>query len=426
MSEAKFQQVISNYIHKLSSLQETTPLLMFISYAAREATNKKKGEFLDEFGVLTQDEGETKQYTVDLPHISKLRSLDKKRKRAETAYEALPRTFLVSLVSGYDAFLGHLIREIFEVKPKLLNASEKNISFSDLQSLGSIDAARENLIEREIESILRKSHSDQFKWLEQKLGIELRKELDVWSTFVELTERRNLFVHCDGVVSSQYLKVCRDNKVDSDELSDVGDQLQVSRDYLTKSYECLFEIAVKLTQVIARKLLPDQLEQADEGLNLITYDLLLEEKYGLASILLDFACSTLKKWSTDSSKRMFVMNRAQAYYYKGDKQKCQEILGAEDWSACADQFQICNYVLQDDFDSAFSLMKKMGSNGPISDHFYLEWPVFKEFRAQDEFPEVYEKIFGVKPLDYTEFEESGKNQSNKSSQEDASHTGAPA
>lgn len=68
-----------------------------------------------------------------------------------------------------------------------------------------------------------------------------------------MTERRNLFVHCGGITSSQYLKVCEENNIILKE-SSLGMKLGANRNYLMNSYKCLYEIGVKLTQVLWRKL----------------------------------------------------------------------------------------------------------------------------------------------------------------------------
>src|SRR2546423_10410038 len=44
----------------------------------------------------------------------------------------------------------------------------------------------------------------------------LRKDLPIWPVFVEVTERRNLFAHCSGKVSAQYLTVCDNHGVKFD------------------------------------------------------------------------------------------------------------------------------------------------------------------------------------------------------------------
>src|SRR5690606_26404612 len=114
-----------------------------------------------------------------------------------------PRSLLVSLVSHFDAYVGRLIRAIYLRKPELLNSSERKLSFEELVRYDSIEAVREFVIEKEVESVLRGSHVEQFRWMERTYDVPLTKGLDSWPLFVELMERRNLFVHTDGIVSSQ-------------------------------------------------------------------------------------------------------------------------------------------------------------------------------------------------------------------------------
>src|SRR5690606_4970742 len=187
-----------------------------------------------------------------------------------------------SFVSQYDAYLGGIIRTMFLSKPEFLNSSEKNILFSELIKFESIEEAREFIVEKEVESVLRESHLKQFKWLENKLGITLRKDLPSFSDFIEITERRNLFVHCNGVISRQYLEVCKENNVKNIDQAKIGQQLIASPEYFNKCYMVMFEIGVKLGQVIWRKLQPDKLEDADTHLNNVCYALLTKGHFRLA------------------------------------------------------------------------------------------------------------------------------------------------
>ncbi|MCG7859183.1 hypothetical protein MD537_19565, partial [Flavihumibacter sediminis] len=131
-----------------------------------------------------------------------------------------------------------------------------------------------------------------------------------WEKFVEITERRNLFVHCDGVVSSQYLSNCRGAKVKFEKQIQVGEKLDVSPEYFDLAYKSLYEISVKLTQVIWRKLLTNDLEKADESLNDICFELLKNRHFDLADILLDFATNVLKKHHNEETKNVFIVNKA--------------------------------------------------------------------------------------------------------------------
>ncbi|WP_447984677.1 hypothetical protein [Nitrospira sp. Nam74] len=250
------------------------------------------------------------------------------------------------------------------------------------------------IVETEVESVLRTSHADQIEWLQAKFKIPLTKDLSVWPVFIELTERRNLFVHCDGIVSNQYLSVCNKHSVVMNQNISVGTSLDATPEYFEKAYLCIFEIAVKLAHVLWRKAKKEDLENADDNLLDIAFDLLKREEFTLAAILLDFATVTLKKHSSDVTRRAFVINRAQAYKWLGQQDLCEQLLNAEDWSACDPRFHLSVAVLLDKVELACNSMKAIGKSGNVTASDYRDWPLFRELRKSHEFLRTYEEVFG--------------------------------
>lgn len=303
---------------------------------------------------------------------------------------------LVSLVSIYDAFLGRTIRTIFEVCPELLSASDRTLTLSELSVFSSIEDARSHMIDEEVQSLLRKSHSDQFSWFESKLGITLRKELDSWSSFVEVTERRNLFVHADGDTSKQYLQVCG-RLMPDDKLPSLGERLQVTPDYFDDACDCFSEIVVKLSQVLWRKLggnSSEILEKADSALIETTYHLLLSRDYKPAEKILKFGTKKPVKLASVRNEITLKINLAISLKAQEGDREALLVLDEIDWSALTDEFQIANAVLRDDFGSAAEIMKRIGSDGALSIAEYREWPLFRWFRKSTEFLDAYEDVFG--------------------------------
>jgi len=382
------------FVQHIESLVTSLPIVMRAIQTSTKDAAKQFFGFLQTRGTLTSETEDKMVFELASEDAFEAERLKRSFENLKHGSKIIPQIFVVSLVSQYDAFLGRLIRCLFFMQPDLLTASEKNLSFAKLLELNSIENAREYMIEKEVESVLRKSHTDQFDWLEHKFGLPLRKDLPIWPTFIEVTERRNLLVHCNGVVSSQYLSVCKQNDVKMPETLKVGDQLDVSSKYLSKAYRCIFEIGVKLEQVLWRKVKSDELSEADESLSSICYDLISRRQYILAATLLDFATETLKKHSSEDSRRVFIINRAQAHKWGVNGDACQAILKKEDWSACSDKFKIALAVLSDDFQLAVSLMKRFGPAGEVTETNYKEWPLFKEFRKSDDFLKAYEEVFG--------------------------------
>jgi len=340
------------------------------------------------------DEGESASLIVPPENFARWKILRRQFEHFDHAKNLLPRSLHVTLVSQYDAYLGRLLRYIFLNKPEVLNSSERKITFEQLMNFTSIDEAREHVIEKEIETVLRSSHIDQFKWMEKAFNVTLTKDLRSWPSFIELTERRNLFVHTDGVVSSQYLSVCKLHKCQLEETVTEGSMLGVPQVYFESSYECIYETGIKLGHVLWRKLFPEHRKAADSALTKTTYDLIDSGKYKLACKILDFACDDLKKFSNESYQLVLIVNRAQAYKWNEDEERCKKIMRAVDWSAKGDEFKLADAVLSADWDRSARIMKRIGTDGPVTKQDYRDWPLFKEWRKESQFLDAFKRIFG--------------------------------
>ncbi len=149
-----------------------------------------------------------------------------------TAFGAtMPGISLVGLVSAYDSYLSDLLKSVFASQPEWVASSEKSISPRQLFDSSSIDELKIMIVEKEVETILRKSHADQISWLEAKLRIPLTKDLKCWPEFIEICERRNLFTHSGGIVSRLYLDNCKSVGINVPPKVVVGRKLKVNGSY---------------------------------------------------------------------------------------------------------------------------------------------------------------------------------------------------
>lgn len=385
---------IIKFTEDIECLHTTLPLTMGLVGILQKDTGDKFTKFIDEYATdQTEKEKGIITYTLNIEDVKTSDNLKRQHRNFHNAYRLIPRHFVISLVSQYDSFLGKIIRFIYSAKPEKLNSSEKSLRYTDLMSFDSIQSAMEYLIEKEIESVIRKSHSEQFEWLTTKLKNPFNKNLKSWPTFIELTERRNLFVHCDGKVSSQYIKVCTENKCKINSSIKAGDELNVPNTYFEEAYRCIYEIGVKLAQVIWRRLYRNELESADENINNITYGLIDRGEYDLAIQLLDFFTEKHIKHASENNRLMLTINKAQAYKWLKNEKKCCEILNLEDWTASEDKFKIGVTVLRNDFNSAYDYMKRLKHNPEFHRAFYKDWPIFKKLRREEKFKDVYKECY---------------------------------
>lgn len=388
-----FGKDIDLFVNQVQSLHTTLPL---VSKMLKNTGNKAESllnEFFETKCSIEERDGK-EYYIIPTDHIFKHRTLKRNTNHIKIAHSIVRKNFIVSMISQFDAYMGSLIRTMFISKPELLNSSEKNITFSKLLDFIDLDEAREYIIEKEVETVLRDNHISHFKWLENKIGIPLTKDLPSWSDFIELTERRNLFVHCNGVVSSQYLNICNQNNYIFEKEIKVGDKLGVTEEYFNKAYRTILEIGFKLGQVMWRKLLPDEIDEADFNLLNYSFELIQEDDYDTAILLLEFATSIIKKHSSEDFKLRLLLNLAQSHKWKGNNEKCLKIVNGTDWSAYSNTFKLASSVLLDDFENASEIMKGIGANDKdMTKTSYKDWPIFKEFRKTQLFLNTYSEVF---------------------------------
>ena len=386
-----FQKITRHFLSSMDKIYRVVPsTMMLLPTAEQQELNAK---FYKPLKKATTRLLKTEQFEIYECGIEHLRLLMRTRQdllALRDGRSSLPAMFLMGLVSSYDAFLANLLHLIFLIKPEMLSSSDRNISFKDLVALGSIEAARDQIIEKEVETLLRQSHHAQIDSLESKLSIPLRKDLDIWPSFVEICERRNLVTHTDGVVTRQYLTVCRDHGVDLKDVT-AGDRLQITPEYLMRAINIVSELGWKLIQVVWRKLKPDEIEQAAASLNREAYELLIRGRFRLARKMLRFSLD-LKKQGTEEVRRMMVVNLAIALKSTAAIEEANNVLTQEDWSATSDKFKICVAAVREEVETVVSYISTI-SEDHVGKQEYREWPAFKWVRVNPAFISAFEQRF---------------------------------
>lgn len=401
-SQCIFREAINQYIDFLNSQMDSFPII-FNTLAVNVATEASHfDKFISEKDVKKEEDEEQVIYKVPLELGREFERLQKELYNSINSYSFVPKNTVVAMVSLYDAYIANLIECAYTIKPELLNASGKTFAFSDIIAFESLDNFKKHVMEKDIESILRESHDEQFKILSKRFDVPLTNDLPNFNNFIEITERRNLFVHTNGKVSSQYLKKCKSRPVDHKEKDvQIGEELFATPEYVEQCYEILFEIGVKLGQVIWRKL-ENNLEKADDSLIDIGYQLIKNGKYSLACVILDFACKSYVKHFNKASEYVLCVNRALAYYLHGDQTKCIEIIDSVDRSGTDLKYKLAHRVLLEQYEDAVKIMKSIGNDAQMRIA-YAEWPLFNNFRKTLHFKDTYKEIFG-QDYQYTEIQ----------------------
>jgi len=316
--------------------------------------------------------------------------------RGTRSFEIMARALFVQVFCEYDAFVGRLLTSIYVSKPDLMNAISRQISLADLLQFNDIKSACHGLLEKEIETIRRDSYIEQFAALESKFSIKTLRKFPEWTEFVELSQRRNILVHNDGIVSEQYLSVCRKEGVILPKDTVAGSKIGVGSKELARLIGVMSKVGYMLGHTLWRKLFPSQLEKMHESLHMTIYDYLADARWRTATHLGEFALTeSMTNGMRDSVRRMIVINSAIARKFSGDSVGAEAILDGADWSAAMPEFRLAVAVLKDKFEHAGEILRRIGKRGDLLDQWgYHEWPLFTKFRDREDFYAIYEEIYG--------------------------------
>ncbi len=388
-----FEENLNNFIDNIDSLKNSLDLTMGLTAVTQKTNYSKMSDFIDK----KAQKKTSKSFILKREDIHHYKKIKKDIDITKASFKVIPASSLISLVSQFDAFIYKTIQIILHLKPEILNSSEKSLNFSSLAKLKSIKEAKNYMIEKEIESVLRNNHKEHFVWLEKKLDIQTLRSFSSWKDFIEITERRNLFAHCGGKISSQYITNCKEHGIIIDKKYKIGDKLEISADYLKSSYECLFEVGTKLTHVIWRKLKPKEIDLADTNLNNdICYKLIEKENYQLADVLLEFATEKSMKRSNVNTKNLFIINKALSKKLNNQEKIAAQILNDIDWrnSETANDFNLAKETILGNNKKALSLMEKIGKESKYIDKTaYRTAPLFSKLRKSKKFKEIFKKIY---------------------------------
>lgn len=388
---------IGDFLGEITSLHDSLPLLRDPIESLRTRGQEQYASLRE---ALAREPEDARTVEVTARHAMPL-SKQTRYLKARRAYDSgrhagrnLYGYCLIGLVSHYDAFLGRLLRALFEIRPALKKGMQSPLSAGELLDCDSLETAHDLLVEKEVEGVLHLSHVQQLQWLEHRLGIRTLREFESFPDFVEITERRNLVAHNGSLVNRRYIAACGAVSAPRGKGLTLGSEVVVDSEYLKLAYDRLFEVGVKLAQVCWRKVRSRELELADFNLTRICYHLLLFEQFPLAQTLLEFAVA-LPKHSSGLDRKIFIINLAQSHKWQGDQAACSAILGKEDWSDAEPTFNFARSVLENDFAEAGRILRAIAPGGEIVGRRALhDWPLLREFRETDEFANAYEEVYG--------------------------------
>jgi hypothetical protein len=148
------------------------------------------------------------------------------------------RAFLIAAESSFEVLFGQLARAIYAKNPRALPKSDHSFTLEEMSTYGSIEDARNALIDRKIEALLKESPDEWDRWLKRTVGVSMEEIMPDWPQTREIFTRRNMLVHTDGNVTERYLAEVKRSGGSIGGLQ-VGESLVPSSDYMKTALQRL-------------------------------------------------------------------------------------------------------------------------------------------------------------------------------------------
>ena len=395
----EFISDVHKYVNELSGIRIIFKRvgLRYPAYVEEERKKRSK-EFLEKTEKYTDDKNNVYYRVIKTCDLEFLNRRRIEFEKMYTSKNEICRSLFISIVSKFDAFVAYTIKFILKNYKDARLSSNTQVNFSEIEKYSTIEDLRNVMIDKIAEDELYGTHADFIASIQKHAKIDLKlTSLDFWSRYIELTERRNLFVHCDGIVSQKYINVCSQHNALSENI-ELKTKLTLDETYFHEAYRTLVVLNVIIAFRIVLKIFPTQKNRIYSELTNLTYMLIYDEEFDLAVDLLTYFTnqSFIRKEINDETYRRWIINLAQAFKWSGKSKDCLTILNGVQWSASSNIFKLAYYVLCDDIDKVLNLMPKMKHEETFSNKFYMEWPLFKEIKKIDKFQKKYEELYNEK------------------------------
>lgn len=386
-----------------------------------EAENKnKKGEekekgkkllnkLIDEYKKVSPENISSKgklTISIDESYIKSINAKELKKTFEDnescTAYKInIEKAVLFNLIAYLEQSFAEVSTIILKKHPEILGIESKSLTYEEIKNLNSLEDAKDFLVSEEIEKLLFGSLSGFLGFFENKI---FHKKLSDLTNFedeiIEIKERRNLFVHNDGVVNLRYInsvskKLIETYKIEKDK------QIDIENSYL--------ELAINVIELIGLEIFfyaslkfeeKDDREKTIWRVHGIIYESLVKNSNNflgenLSTFILSPECD---KFLTEMQKDYILLNYWLCLKKIGKKDDFLQKSSSYDTSSKSNIIKLCYYSLIENYKEAckFIVLSLNDEDFDLND--YQTFLILSELRKQKEAIAIIKKYKKEKSL----------------------------
>ncbi|MBD8840071.1 hypothetical protein IFU39_19870 [Paenibacillus sp. CFBP 13594] len=385
-SDQKFVESLDNAIELLIRKKINPSEFNDHNEKFEELEEKLKEKFNLEIDL---EEPETAKVTMTGGLTGKIKDQFESYKLNKNQVNILYQSSLISLATFFELLVASIIKKRLFDYPSALNIDERSLTLEEIRKLGSFENAEIYLIENEVEQIMRKNILDWIEYMKKNYKSKFLFLTDIEAKLFEVFQRRNLFVHNEGIVNNIYL-----SRVNQDLVKDfsLGKKIIITNEYMDETIDLIEYVGVILAL---------ELWQKFEKVSMVRQDLIQE--YGFEFMLQGkwklsrevFSLLINEREIGNRSKTMGLINYWQSFKNLNEYDQVIGEIEKEDFSDRSLDFQLCFFALKDDFNNFFNILPEVCPSEISLEHL-KKWPIFNSVRQTAEYEAFIEKMTNTK------------------------------
>lgn len=332
--------------------------------------------------------------------LSEFKSIEESRKAVAIGMYTLGSMYnniLISILIEFENIIMKIFKKIITRYPDAY-LNDKTVSYSKIIQANNIDEIKNKIISDQVDTLMRESIYEWFKILKDKHGVNISLENQYTKIFLEAYLRRNIIVHNDSKINTDYINGMKKN---NEEISEemIGEKLLCTKEYIEETIDA----SIYLIIYIINQIMPLFKEENENYTNAIIdlgFQKIKNEEYGFAReiqrILKD------NKTLDQQSKIYSLINYWQTFKWDGKYEEVKAEIEEFDISAYEDLIKLAVYALRDDYEKIENALSCEFNDEKQNEELAIqleEFPIFKQLRQQKFYQDIKEKypdIFAIK------------------------------
>ncbi|HXE45131.1 MAG TPA: hypothetical protein VN635_08030 [Conexibacter sp.] len=288
--------------------------------------------------------------------------------------EILRASLLAMVVAAFEALIAGVASQRYLLHPGALSATEPEFSLADLEGLATLDDARELLISKRIDILMRGGLDDWSRWFEKHADVDFAGASLDYVFVYEAFQRRNVVMHNGGLVSRLYKARLQARDQESPE---PGSDLAVDAEYLEKAFTELTVLGLSVGVRAWLKWRPSDSLHVEQNLDDYVSAEGDEDRWESVRALANLGQAIA---SSEYRKNRFLLDELLARKLLDGIHTIADDLATWDTSALHDVFQLGAAALGDDLDSVFAILPVLIERKEVDEEMLREWSALDEAR----------------------------------------------